>query len=188
MGETCLCNLVWIRSHFSNFWMKEFIEWINDESISNTIHWPKYSQAVNKSVSQRLRSGKILDSSLPSFTKEIPFCRCNQHGTGYFLPWDHGNCTNGFLIALWAGIFEETFADSLYRPREKEAALLISISVTNVFQDKAWTASKDECRLWMKRTSMEKRGSRGHGLFKHTFHSLSTQKRRQRVAVQSMNY
>ena len=46
--RTILCYSIWSRSPFNNFRMKEFIGRITDESIFNTIHWPKYSQTIKR--------------------------------------------------------------------------------------------------------------------------------------------
>lgn len=105
-------------------------------------------------------------------------------GTAHFLPWDHGNYPDGFLVILCAGIVQGNFMDPLYRQREKEAALPVSISVTRVFQNNTWTARKDECRLGMKGTHGEERKQRIWAFQTHISSPLRS-KERQRPAVQA---
>lgn len=78
--------------------------------------------------------------------------------------------------------------DLQYKAREKEEELPVLISVTSVSPDNARTASKNECRLLMKRTHMEKRKSKSTELF--NIHSLTPtpSSEGQEPAVQNRKY
>lgn len=107
-------------------------------------------------------------------------------GIACFLPRDHGIAQMA-SSSHCAGIFQENFMDPLYRCREKEAALPVPIAVTSIFQNNIWTASKDECRLWMKGTHGEERKQRIWAFQTHISPPLHS-KNRQRPALQSRNY